>query len=137
MIVVVDSNILFSSLLSANSLFVQTLLDEDCKFIAPNFIFVEIFKYKDKILKHSKLSADELLEVLNKLLSNIQFLPNKFISPDNLEKAIELCKDIDLKDCVFVALTLEMGAVLWTGDKKLKTALDQKGFNQFFSLKTN
>ena len=136
MIVVVDSNILFSSLLSANSLFVQTLLDGEYKFIAPNFIFVEIFKYKDKILKHSKLSADELLEVLNKLLSNIQFLPNKFISPHNLNKAIELCKDVDLKDCVFVALALEMDAVLWTGDKKLKTALQQKGFNQFFSLKT-
>lgn len=136
MIVVVDSNILFSSLLSANSLFVQTLLDGEYKFIAPNFIFVEIFKYKDKILKHSKLSADELLEVLNKLLSNIQFLPNKFISPLNLDKAIELCKDVDLKDCLFVALALEMDAVLWTGDKKLKTALQQKGFNQFFSLKT-
>lgn len=28
--------------------------------------------------------------------------------------------------------TLELGGLLWTGDRKLKTALRAKGFDQFF-----
>ena len=133
MIVVVDSNIVFSALLSKNSFLLEILLKEEHHFVAPNFLFTEIFKYKEKILKHSKLSETELLELLNNLLSSIQFIHYDFISPESLKKAESLCYDVDMKDMVFVALTIELNARLWTGDKKLKEGLTAKGYNQFFS----
>jgi predicted nucleic acid-binding protein len=42
--------------------------------------------------------------------------------------------DIDEKDSVFVALTLELDGLLWTSDKKLKNGLIKKGFNSFFEM---
>ncbi len=39
-------------------------------------------------------------------------------------------KDIDQFDSPFVALTIELGGTLWTGDKKLKKGLGQAGFQE-------
>ena len=119
-----------------NSVILHTLLDDDYNFIAPNFILTEIFNHKEKITKHSKLSANELLELLNNLFSRIQFVTPDFISLSNFSKAINLCKDVDEKDTIFVALTIELNAELWTGDKRLKDGLKAKGFDQFFLLKS-
>jgi predicted nucleic acid-binding protein len=47
-------------------------------------------------------------------------------------KAWELCKDVDEKDMMFVALALELDALLWTTDKKLATGLLAKGFDKFY-----
>ncbi len=44
---------------------------------------------------------------------------------------INLCADIDEKDTLFVALTLELNGKLWTHDEILKTGLKRKGFNSF------
>lgn len=136
MIIVVDTNILFSAFLSCNSSFHEILLNKKYQFIAPNFIFVELFKYKEKILKHSKLNENELLELINTTISCIRFISYEFISGENLGRAIDLCCDIDLKDAVFVALTLEFNAVLWTGDKRLIEGLSKKGFVNFFDIST-
>ena len=135
MIIVVDSNIIFSALLSKNSFFLETLLKEEYRFVSPNFLFTEIFKHKEKILKHSKLTEPELLELLNNLFSTVQFIPYNFISVQSLQKAIELCTGVDMKDAIFVALSIELNAALWTGDKTLKDGIAAKGFNQFFSPK--
>lgn len=42
--------------------------------------------------------------------------------------------DIDLKDMVYVALTLEIDGKLWTGDHQLRQGLLQKGFDQFIDF---
>lgn len=52
--VVVDTNILFSSLLAKNSKIREILERKDLRFYAPNFLMVEIFKHKDRILRSSK-----------------------------------------------------------------------------------
>ena len=135
MIIVVDTNIVFSALLSHNSAILQTLLRKEYEFVSPSFIFVELFKYKEKILRHSKLTETELLELMTEVVSRVKFISHDFISAENLSKAIGLCKDIDIKDTVFVALAIELNAALWTGDKGLKAALNIKGFDQFFSNK--
>jgi predicted nucleic acid-binding protein len=130
--IVVDSNIVFSSLLTADSTFLSILLDDKNKFISPYFLFVELFKHKEKIIKHSKLSQDSILEILDSLLSNIQFIPVNSISLFSRERAYRLCKDIDMKDAVFVALTIEYEGLLWTGDKVLSNGLIKKGFDRFY-----
>ncbi|MBE0425847.1 MAG: hypothetical protein IBX72_04265 [Nitrospirae bacterium] len=52
--VVVDTNILFSAFLSENSQYRDLLFDEKYEFYSPNFVFLEIFKHKEKILKCKK-----------------------------------------------------------------------------------
>ncbi|WAN69275.1 PIN domain-containing protein [Moorena producens JHB] len=56
------------------------------------------------------------------------------ITAEHLATAYELCRDIDETDTPHVALTIELGGLLWTGDKKLKEGLQRKGFVQLFEL---
>jgi predicted nucleic acid-binding protein len=47
-------------------------------------------------------------------------------------QAYRLCKHIDEDDTPFIALTLELNGVFWTGDKHLKEYLKEHGFTLFF-----
>jgi predicted nucleic acid-binding protein len=131
--VVVDTNILFSSLMAKNLKLRQVLEREDIRFYAPNFLMVEIFKHKERILQKSKAAEDEVYEILYKTLHKINFINEETISLGNFIAAYKLCADIDEKDTPFVALTLELEAELWTKDDTLKRGLIKKGFNSFFS----
>lgn len=71
---------------------------------------------------------------LNQLLANIEFVPEIIISETSLKFAFELCEDIDIKDMIFVAVTIEYSGQLWTGDKKLIEGLKKKGFNDFYQV---
>jgi putative PIN family toxin of toxin-antitoxin system len=130
--IVVDTNILFSALISTQSHLRDILLEHKGEFYAPNYLFVELFRYKDKMMKYTKLSEEEMYEYLNILTEKIHFIQVDFISVENRQIAYDLCKDKDIKDTLFVALSLELDAKLWTGDKKLKTYLIQKGFSALF-----
>jgi predicted nucleic acid-binding protein len=48
------------------------------------------------------------------------------------KKAWALVKDVDAKDLLFVALSIETDGLLWTGDKQLRTGLAARGFDAFF-----
>jgi predicted nucleic acid-binding protein len=52
------------------------------------------------------------------------------LSLENKQIAYELCKDVDVKDTLFVAMSLEFDTWFWTGDKKLKAHLLSKGFTK-------
>lgn len=130
--IVVDTNILFSSLLSENSRLRDILLESEHKFYAPNYLFVELFKYKDKIMSLGKLDESSLYLYLQMILEKIYFVQTDLITDENRQKAYHLCKDIDEKDTIFVALSLELTAQLWTGDKKLKNHLSKSGFSMLF-----
>jgi predicted nucleic acid-binding protein len=129
---VVDANILFSSLLPVASKIRELLLSKEYDFYAPSFLVVEIFRHKDKIFKNSKLTDEEIYELLNKIIERIHLTQNEFVTIENRVKAYDLCKDVDPKDAVYVALCLELEAGLWTGDKKLIRHLSQQGFENFF-----
>lgn len=131
--IVVDTNILFSEIRSANSKLRTVLLNDDFVLLAPNFIFIEIFKHKNKIFKNSKGSEDETYEFLNIILQRIHFINNSYVSKENRKKAFELCRDVDEKDTPFIAISLEYDAKLWTGDERLKKGLVKKGFDKFFN----
>lgn len=130
--VIVDTNILFAAMRSANSR-LRVILDRtDLKFYTPNFLVVEIFKHKEKILNKSKASEDEIYEFLNQLLRKVQFVSEENLSLGNIIQAYKLCNEIDEKDTLFVALTLELEGKLWTRDEVLKAGLIKKGFTSFF-----
>jgi predicted nucleic acid-binding protein len=130
--VIVDTNILFSALRSKNSKLRIILEKADLHFYAPNFLMVEIFKHKERILQKSKATEDEVYEALYKMLNKITFVNEETISLGNFIEAYKLCGDIDEKDTPFVALTLELEGELWTKDDVLKRGLKKKGFDLFF-----
>ena len=72
--IIVDTNIFFSAIRSTNSKLRTVFLNDDFLLLAPNFLFVEIFKHKDKIFKNSKGSEDETYEFLNIILQRIHFI---------------------------------------------------------------
>ena len=130
--VVPDSNIIFRALRSPHSRTRDMLLRKDYTFLTPNFLFAEIFKYKEKILLRSPATEVEVYEYLTLLLRRIHFVNEELVSLANRIQAYRLCNDIDEKDTPFLALTLELEAKLWTSDTELKAGLMKKGFRDFF-----
>ncbi len=132
--VIIDSNILFSFLLSKDNKFKFILFSKNIEFYTCNFLFVEIFKHKDKIKNISKLDEDEILWQLENILGKITFIKEDIIPKEIFREAYNLTKDIDEKDTPFVALSIFLNGLLLTGDKKLKNHLKQKGFSNFFEF---
>jgi predicted nucleic acid-binding protein len=132
--VVVDTNIIFSALISGSeSVFAETLLRSDNEFFACESTIVEIFKHKEKIVKFSRISEDDVTRWYHLLLKNLHLYKEDLIAPVNRKAAYELCKDVDESDTPHVALALELKAVLWTGDRKLQDGLKAKGYDNFFA----
>jgi len=132
--VIVDTNILFSALLRDKSRFSELLLDSNYNFFICEQVLVELFKRKEKILKASQLREEEIVRIYQILLKRINLYKEDLIAAEHLATAYELCRDIDETDTPHVALTIELGGLLWTGDKKLKEGLQRKGFVQLFEL---
>ncbi|HGJ64984.1 TPA: DNA-binding protein [bacterium] len=133
---IVDTNIVFSALLGKSRKIREILFSsEDIKPYSCKYSIVELFKHKDKLISNSALDEEEILNIFYYLLKRIEFYNEDFISDNSLKKAYELCNDIDEKDLLFVALTIELDGLLWTGDKELLRGLIRKGFEQIFILK--
>ena len=133
--IVVDTNIIFSALLKKKNKIRDILLEsKNFSFYSCNFVFVELFKHKEKLLKLTN-NREEILTSLEVILKRITLISEETISLFSRKSAYELVKDVDLKDLPFVALALELDAFLWTGDRKLQRELENKGFNKFFILK--
>jgi predicted nucleic acid-binding protein len=134
--VIVDTNIIFSSLLNKQSLLCDVLLGKEFDFYMPKYAYIELFKYKEKIMKFSRHTEEEVLEILYRLLKNINTFDEELISANTLKMAHELVKDIDEKDIIFVALTMELGGLLWSRDKKLIKGLKEKNFGMVFNYQS-
>jgi predicted nucleic acid-binding protein len=93
-----------------------------------------LFKHKEKLLKYSTLEEEEFLEVFYSVLKRVNFFNEQTISDESVQRAYELCRDIDEKDTPFVALTIELNGLLWTKDDALKGGLKNKGFDAFFEI---
>jgi predicted nucleic acid-binding protein len=130
--VVIDTNLFFAALRTPNNFVRDTLDRSDLRFIAPNFLVVELFKYKDELVTKSKVTEDEVYELLSLLLHRITFINESAVSLGNIIHAYRLCTGVDEKDTPFVALALEYNAQLWTRDRELKDGLSAKGFLHFF-----
>ncbi|MBD2570911.1 PIN domain-containing protein [Anabaena lutea] len=130
--IIVDTNILFSALLNSQSSFANLLFQGEYSYYICELVLVELFKRKEKIIKVSQLSENEIVRIYQILLQRLNLYKEDLIAPDNRAAAYALCKDVDESDTPHVALTLELEGLLWTGDKKLKEGLIKKGFEKFF-----
>ncbi len=132
---VIDTNIVFSSILNPDSPIGQLILNGSKYF---NFLSIdqlknEIDKHEDKILKISGLSKADYDRIYGLIKSKIKFVNQLLIDPDNYQKADDLTKDIDPDDLLFVGLTLQLRCRLWSGDKKLINGLRKKDFKQIIT----
>jgi predicted nucleic acid-binding protein len=130
--VVIDTNLIFSALISKSSKIREILFESNLTFYAPDYLITEIYNHKDKLIKNSKLSENEFFLYFNTIFEQIRFVPTDFISIGSRQIAYDLCKDVDIKDTPFIALSVELKIPLWTGDKKLRDGLKLKGFNSFY-----
>ena len=125
MIVITDSNILFSALKSPNGVVAKILTHKsNIQFYAPNYLIDEIKRHSGKISVNKK----EVLARLNILLGKIEIIDVDKIPKEKVFQAIEIVKDIDIDDAFFVALHLFKKHKIWTSDKVLIKGLEQKGF---------
>ena len=130
--IIVDTNILFSVLLSGSSRFAKVLLNSKHHFFTCELAYIELFKWKEKIIKSSHLTNEQVLELLSICLRRVNLVKEEKISNQYWNEAYQLCREIDKNDTPFVALTLELNGFLWTGDKKLIAGLKERGFSKFF-----
>lgn len=125
---VIDANILMSMLISGNASYKPIL--EFYDFYLPEFVLVEIEKYKSQLLSRTKMNEDEFFKWSILVFSKITVLPNYILSLESLEKSNLLLNDIDIKDTVYLALAIQLDLPLLTRDKPLLTGLKKKGFRR-------
>jgi len=134
--IIIDSNILFSALIK-DSTTRKLIINFSGKFLFPEFIFDEFYKYKKFLLKKSKLSENEMNLLLKMILNKVEIVENYKILK-NKKEAIMIMKNIDIKDVVFIATAIEYDAILWSDDKNLKkqdrvSIINTKEFIELFT----
>ena len=131
MIVISDSNIIFSCFYSPNGVLASILKEKKnrLQFIAPDFLLEEIEEHLPEILKNTKLTKKQAKALLKDFTQNITFFKLDDIPQRNIEKAQRIVESIDPDDYPFVALHLEKGHKIWTCDAKLSNGLKEKGYD--------
>ena len=137
MIIVIDSNIVFSAILNTDSLIGDLILNSHglFKFHSCSFLTYEIQSHWEKIQNISKLSDEELHESRRLIYKNIEFIDERQIPKYFRVFGYELSKNVDSKDFIFVSLNEYIKSILWTGDKKLINGLRKKGYKKIISTK--
>lgn len=125
---VIDANILMSILISGKAGYRPILIHYN--FIMPDFVLVEIDKYKDILKSKTKMQEDEFSKWSYFVFSEIMILPQYILAQESLDKAEKLLEKIDLKDVTYVALAMQLDLVLLTRDIPLYEGLRKKGFRK-------
>ncbi len=115
---VIDANIIISSLISIESKNFDLIFNDNLKLLAPEFLMQEIEKYKKEVIEKSGLSDYEF----NLFLSLI-FLRIDLVSYNEFKDFIPKAKEFspDQNDSEYFALALKLKCPIWTNDKKLKS----------------
>jgi len=133
--IIIDSNIVFSAILNSQGKIGQLIINgsKHFKFFTVRLLKEEILEHKDKILSISGFTPQQFEKSYLTITNRIKFVDEILISDKELEKASELVSGIDENDTLFVALTNHLKAKLWTGDKKLISGLQKKGYTKTIS----
>ena len=131
MFIVVDTNIIYSVLLSKGEkfsvFFLNSILNK-FQFAAPEFIFFEIGKHFEDIIGRSKLTKEELSEVFSFLKSQIEIVP--FSDFNSYASEAEKLSPHE-KDVQYFALSLALNkAPIWSDEKAFLKQNEIEIFNK-------
>lgn len=114
MILVIDSNILFASLLKDSG--TSDILFKH-KLYAPEFIFEEFRKYREYLKGKTKRTEENFNELFDLFERNVTLIPK-----EEIESFVERAEKIspDQKDVPYLALALKLNCSLWSNDMDLK-----------------
>ncbi|MGD2092269.1 MAG: PIN domain-containing protein [Candidatus Aminicenantes bacterium] len=138
---VLDTNIIFSSLLKDSSTR-KIILSDIFDLFAPEFLFTEIKKYEEIILKKSGIKKENFELLLLLLQSHIAVIPFSTFS-EFLKEAEEEMEKIDIKDAPFIALALKLKIPVWSNDlhfkkqKKVESYTTDEIITNFFEIEMN
>ncbi|WP_372948529.1 PIN domain-containing protein [Mariniphaga sp.] len=134
---VLDSNIFISGLITPDGTISKLILRDlkDSTLICPDFLLDEVLSKLGKIKGITKLNDNQIDELIFRFIKRIDFIDNDLIEFKYQKQAYDLVKDIDKKDLLFIALSIQTGFKLWTGDKKLMEGLKKKGFDLMIDTK--
>ncbi|MBC7400119.1 MAG: hypothetical protein H7289_09250 [Mucilaginibacter sp.] len=131
MIIVVDTNILFSACLTPSGRIFEILFNVPSyvRLISSHLAIEELKWHKQKLLKLSKHSEEDLDLLIELVLKQIEFFDENIVENKYWQEADNLTSAVDGDDISFVALALQTGGILWTGDKKLSNYLKVMNFD--------
>ena len=131
--IIVDANIAFRCLVARRGDLRSFWLQRNAtaQFYAPRYLFVELFKHKQRLIDASKLSEDDVLAALYTLSSQVRFYNESLIPLGVWVEAARLCGPVDEKDTPYVALTIHLDGRMWSKDEELKQGLRRQGFDRF------
>ena len=133
--IVVDTNIIFSTLLNSNSTIGDLLFNSDrhFEFYSCSYMRYEIQKHWERLKKISKLTDEQLQVSYTQVLSKLKFINEEIIPVETWLASEQITKRIDIDDTDFVALTKFLKATLWTGDKVLYNGLKRLEFKKLLN----
>ena len=96
--IVVDTNVIFSGILSPKSNISDVLLNSEgiFEFSAPDFMLVELEKHHSKLMRLSGYTAEELDFIKSTLLKKIDLINLEAIRTEIWNQAFELTNEIRL-----------------------------------------
>ena len=105
--VVVDTNIVFSTLLNSNSNIADLLFNsgEIFEFYTCSYMRYEIQKNWERLKKISKLSDKQLQISYTQVLAKLNFINEEIIPEETWLASEQITKGIDIDDTDFIALT--------------------------------
>lgn len=133
--IVVDTNVVFSSILHAENPIAKLLISpgKDMEFFSGFSLKTELITHHQKLLKLSGYKLFELIDIEYLLTKNIEFIDETTIPLSMWIQARKLVKGIDESDIPFVAMTLYTNSLLLTDDKLLSRGLIKNGFDNIIS----
>jgi predicted nucleic acid-binding protein len=114
---VVDSNIIFSALISPNGKTAELIFLKNVELYSTRTLEIELFEHKMELIKKSGFSESEFDSICFFILKKIYFVETIELVYFE-EQAAKICPDKD--DVAFFALCLAKGIPLWSNDKLLK-----------------
>jgi predicted nucleic acid-binding protein len=98
-------------------------IPSSAEYYAPDFMLNELHQHKKKLLQVSGLSETAYEYSKASVFGQVRFVDTDTIPEKYLQQAAELTRQVDFKDFKFVAPTIVIDGLLWTGDRKLLNGL--------------
>lgn len=138
--IVVDTNVLISSLINPDSVVWKVLNIEEMVFLVPEIAVDELEKYEEMIQEKldSKGVEAEYEHLLSELFTPLIVVPSSEYK-EEIQEAYEIMKDIDEKDTEFLALAMAYDCSIWSDDdhfqkqEKVYTYTSNEVINKIFN----